>query len=132
MKEVLKHISPIKPADNKNSQVQPKVPVFEASLFKSFDQNPKSKNMPLSQKSRNGMMNQFSERQTTVSSTLNKGLTQQDSREKPLLHLKIKFSDNCFVSANVYKDDTAFTVADRALRHANYTFDDKEKKKLLA
>lgn len=39
-----------------------------------------------------------------------------------------------YVNANIYKDDTAFTVVDRILRHSNFSMysNDKELKKLLA
>lgn len=45
---------------------------------------------------------------------------QDTSREKPLLYLKIKIAPETFVNVNIYKDDTAFTAADRVFRHANF------------
>lgn len=56
-----------------------------------------------------------------------------DHKEKPLILLKIKLSENNYVNANIYKDDTASTVTDRVWRHANLknTANDKEKKRLL-
>lgn len=37
-------------------------------------------------------------------------------REKPLLYLKIKFDSENSITANVYKDDTSNSVADRVFR----------------
>lgn len=50
------------------------------------------------------------------------------------MHLKIKLGEDNYVTANVYKDDTASTVADRVFRHANLQEvpNEKEKKRLLA
>lgn len=63
-------------------------------------------------------------------STLSR-MTTQDPKDKPLIHLKIKLSDTNIVSANVFKDDTAYSVADRVFRHANIKGvpNEKEKKK---
>ena len=58
----------------------------------------------------------------------------QEPKEKPLICLRIKLSENSYVSANVYKDDNASTVADRVFRHANIRglTNEKDKKKQLA
>lgn len=48
-----------------------------------------------------------------------KGMVQQSVdtlKEKPLIHLKIKMGEGNVILANVYKDDTAATVADRVFR----------------
>lgn len=57
-----------------------------------------------------------------------------DHKEKPLISLRIKLSSSHYVSANIYKDDTAQSVADRVFRHANIKTNNetKEKRRLLA
>lgn len=51
-----------------------------------------------------------------------------------MLHLKIKLNEANYISANIYKDDTASSVADRLFRHANLkeAVLDKDKKRILA
>ena len=63
-----------------------------------------------------------------------KSLIIQDHKEKPLIFLKIKMSENNYINANVYKDDTSSSVADRVWRQANIKNmpNEKEKKKMLA
>jgi hypothetical protein len=40
-------------------------------------------------------------------------------RNNHLLSLKVKLSETVTIEANIYKDDTPSSVADRVLRHAN-------------
>ncbi|CDW86805.1 UNKNOWN [Stylonychia lemnae] len=126
------------------------VPIFEASLFKSFDQriagcvNPQNKNT--TRQNQNTMANQsqilnYKSRNSNQTGLLTDRPTAKpsasfivDHKEKPLITLRIKLSNVHTVSANIYKDDTAQTVADRVFRHANIKTNtqSKDKRKILA
>ena len=91
------------------------VPVFEASLFKSFDSRSQLKQSTPNTKSRNSQpLGLLTDRPPRMQQSF-----LADHKEKHLLSLRIKLSATMFVSANLYKDDTAQSVADRVFRHAN-------------
>ena len=126
IRDALAMISPIKKdatpgKDTSGNKTDPTVPIFEASLFKGSDQSFCKPSQPSSipnHKSRN--LSYIGDKQTTSSSStsnmkqIHQSFDQQ--RERPLLYLKIKINSQ-FISANVYKDDTSSSVADRILRH---------------
>eukprot|EP00347_Sterkiella_histriomuscorum_P015959 403355036 len=130
------------------------VPVFEASLFKSFDQRLSQQNLDKSIQNNKTNSNQLGSQLgnkiksrnaqnnyhplLTDRPSQNNKLTSAsfivDHKEKPLISLRIKLSSSHYVSASVYKDDTPQSVADRVFRHANIKTNTgtKDQRKLLA
>ncbi|TNV85388.1 hypothetical protein FGO68_gene11856 [Halteria grandinella] len=127
------------------------IPVFETTLYKpsheqraSFTKTPiKTQNMTYnSRTSRNPSNNipeaftqkETKQQQLVTTSTYKSQTREIHHKDKPLMQVRIKLRQEQFVLANVYKDDTPITVAERVLRNGKllHIKDLKEKKQILA